>query len=483
MIRVTSEDMVRHGGFLSALSDASVEYMRSQLGPSVKWTPSMLPERLVVHKAPHLDDYFAEMLFRAALDRGDRPSEFLEMALYSEDDSTAATHWPTAAVFGIGADKPSGKRAQILFDEHQHGGGRTDESCAHLVAKRCFGGLPDSCRRLLGEIGAIDSAGGAHPLHLNNLLKTCHVAQYEVGKAVSGQARATSLTDSWKRAVVNAAIASVAFCLDQGFDFTEAGRVRSCIKRMLTRFGASIPTTGDPVRAKSFERLRSIASDTSALEKRARVTVEGREEAQLLVAPFIAVAAEVAWGPEIAYFVMAHLWEPEVERNVHFARVTAMVERAFADPHSPRSVTESQCDVTGIVLKGCTFRGYRRVNDRELAARFPSPIWICACQHTNQVLQPNKALMHFLNEKNWGVGIVLSRNTKEGSMAMFRGRALSEQYWDAIIGELNRIEPGLWYRPQPTAPFVVNGNAAHQYVQRSALTPTHLASLCRRVYG
>jgi hypothetical protein len=494
MLRVTRDDIAQCGGFLSAISQVSAEYLHQLLAGAIVWQENDPPDRLIVHKAPHLDDYFAEMLFRSALDSDQRRREFLEQALYAEDDLTARVQWPTAAVFGIGAALPCGDSAQHLFDEHIGAGGRTTDSCATLVANRCFQRLPASVARVIGEIGDIDSSGGAHELHLNNLLKTCHSVQYWLGNADGGRRMSGKLNDHWKRAIVNALIAAVVYCLEAGIDITEADRVKGEVSDEFVRFASDCPYKDFPDCDKSIQRVRGAATSTKQMLDRSLVSIGGRDEPQLLIAPFMAFAAREAWGTEIAYFLMVHFWESEVLKNIHFIRVESLLETCFEDPKKlivssrshytrPKVVYGDDCSMGGAVLTDCRFTGRLRTKSGvDLPAKFPSDLWILSCRHNNFTLTPNKAMARFLSERNCGIGLILCENTKDMTKVLFKERHLPDTFWNELVKRINRKEPGLWYRPQPTTPFILNGNAAHQYLDLSSLTLARLIKISREVH-
>lgn len=481
MLRVTTADVARCGGFLNALTDASTEVLHKLLESHVRWSPDQIPERLIVHKAPHLDEYLAEMLFRAVLKPADRQREFLEVSLHAEDDSSAQVYWPTAAVFGIGGGKPSGRYAQYLFDEHLQGGGRREDSCTEVVLTRCFDGVPPTVSRIAAEVTGIDARAGAHELHLNNLLKTCHSVQYQLGPDASGHAMSGRLSDAWKRAIVNALLAAVFVCLENGIDITETDRIKRLMRELFDRFAANSPYRDREHYAESLLRLRNSVSNVSELLRTARISVSGQDVPQLLLAPFLAVAAAEVWGTEIAYMLMTHFWESEILKNIHFRRISDLLETCFKDPHHPRSIYTPDCSVSGVVVPERKFTGQKMVRGAPQPAGYSSPVWIVACRYTNFVLQPNKAIARFIGDRNCGIGVSFCENTKDTNKVLFKGKSLPDQFWAALVERIQDAEPGLWVRPQPTAPFILNGNAAHRYVDLSELTPARLARLCREV--
>jgi hypothetical protein len=195
--------------------------------------------------------------------------------------------------------------------------------------------------------------------------------------------------------------------------------------------------------------------------------------------PFLARAAEAAWGPEIAYLLILHLLEAEILANVHYQQVGELAERCMQDKRRPRPAHSSNCSVMGYVIPEKKFTGKFRGGDTD--AKFPSPLLILACRHTNGIVQPDKALKSYIGNQNFGVGLIFVENTKECTKVIFQGRSLPNSYWNALVEHLQRLEPNVWYRPQPFTPFLLNGNAAHQYVPVSRLSAYQLSQICRKL--
>ena len=404
----------------------------------------------------------------------------MEFSVHARDDTAARSLWPDAAVFGIGSTVDCGRYAQYLFDEHQAGGGRTEGSCARLVADRCFRRLPVSIARLLGEVDAIDSRGGAHAMHLNNLLKTCHLVQYSFGRDAKGRAQSGGMTPGWKRAIVNSIVAAVLYCLENGVDFTAAQPVQKLLKEFLNQYEKACPYAGRDNFSEVYERLRSNSGSVARILSTAKVQIDGVDQPQLLVAPFLAQAATIAWGREIAYFLMVALWEAEILSNLHFRRAEGLLEKSFLDRDKPKTIYTADCSMGGLVLR-LRFTGKEMVNGKYQTAPHSSPVWILGCRHNNFLLQANKAMNRFLTEHNFGVGLVWCENTKESTKVVFKGTHFPQALWLRLVAAIQEREPDLWYHPVEGAPFIINGNAAHRYVQLSALTPANLARLCINV--
>src|SRR3712207_4079018 len=107
MIAMTNQEMQRAGGFLAALTDKAAEYLHGIFVPTLRPQPHAAVERLertIVHTAPHLDEYFAELLFRSCLGANKWGCDIIEQSIFSASDDLGCKHlWPSAAVLGIGS--------------------------------------------------------------------------------------------------------------------------------------------------------------------------------------------------------------------------------------------------------------------------------------------------------------------------------------------------------------------------------------------
>ncbi len=475
MLRVTNHDVDRTGGLLAAISDVSATALRELAEAHTRQLEADRVSniaRLIVHKAPHLDEYLAELLFRSALPTNVR-TEFLEAVVYSTEDRLAEDLWPSAAVFGIGHNIAAGSRALFLFDEHvPQGETRLDPSCTELVVKLCFTSLPPALDTIVAEVNQIDSRGGADSLHLNNLLKTAHLTLYELGMAGSVR-RTTKLTAAWKRAVVSALVTSVVLAIrSNDLDrVREQGAKRA--RRQLDRFATSTTYRTHAHFEAVVQKLRSGI---------------GKPSGQILTLPILASAAEEVWGEEMAFFLTSHLWESEILKDIHFRQVRELLDAhcIASDVGNRRLRVPSRIDLPDFAVLVLPVKGRRfksvSVGQQNRPGSILRDLVIISCRHGSIPLQPNKAIGQFLSELHDGVGVMLIHNTAESNKVIFRGRGLRREYWSALVEEIQRREAGLWMTPAPTADFVINGNQAHREHPLSALTPSRLADICERVH-
>ena len=473
MLQITRGDVQRTGGLLAALSEASAGVLREVVVGRVQSPdPDKISNlaRLIVHKAPHLDEYLAELLFRAALPPNTR-TEFVEAVVYSSDDRLAEDLWPSAAVFGIGHNVSAGRRALFLFDEHvPEGETREDPSCTELVVKTCFSSLPPAIDTLVAEVNDIDSRGGAEALHLNNLLKTAHLTLYELG-VMGATRRTTKLTAAWKRAIVNALLAAVVVTLRDDALERVRGEAGKRARNQLDRFIATTSYRLHPHFDAVVQKLRSGI---------------GARSAQVLTLPVLASAAVDVWGEQMAFFLTSHLWESEILKDIHFRQVRELLNAHCVERNGgvrlrvPSRVDLPDFSVVVLPVSGRRFKSIS-VGQQNRPGTILRDLVVISCRGGNVPIQPNKAIAQFLAENNDGVGVMLIHNTTESNKIVFRGRGLSQVYWTAVVGEIMRREPGLWMQPAETAAFVINGNPAHKEKALSALTASRLVDICERV--
>lgn len=474
MLKITQRETTESGGFLEALTSVSTDYLHTLLRPYSKTSLNRHPDYFIVHKAPHLDEYLAELLFRASLPKNERNGSFMEMALNSDDDLMAQAYWSKAAVFGIGSEQTSGKYAFLLFDEHYSAGGRKEESCAQIVVNKCYTQLPKNIQRIVDEANIIDSQGGAHPLHLNNIMKTCHLLLYNYGTNHSGRRMSGKLTDSWKRAVVNAIISSLICAMEEKLDIYSQDTLKRYSRELLDRYSKSSPYINLKYFDDAIQSLRSSLGNIK-IEKD---EIVNDPNIQMLLLPIISAAACQVWGTEIGYFLLVHFWESEILKNIHYKRVYTLLEKSFAH-HPPKPIYNNDLSIATYIIKEKKFTGGKDKGGKFYPAQYPSNLWVISCKHNNFALQPNKAIGSYISSENFGVGLNLIENTKEGTKVLFKGRHVPMDFWNKLVDKLQSLEPGLWYRVSDSAGFLINGTPAHRYISLSTLTLRSLAKICR----
>lgn len=478
------------GGFLAALSEAACGYVRGIVPPgALKPVSSPLLERLVVHTHPHLDEYFAQFLFRLALPADQRP-EFVEQSIFSEHADLSCQHlWPHAAVFGIGRGVGGGARALFLYDEHivdEEAGiwDRCASSCSRLVADAVFqdpAALPEALRTVLFEVDHIDAFGQANAQNLANLIKQLHETEF------SFEAAPEPLHPAWKRAIVDACLVAVLYCLHEGIDLIDNPREKKkSLKISLENYLRGTPHQDGEDFEASAQWLRNSFLNQESVFREARLRHGPRDEAEELppehlIFGRVCYACERCWGPGIRDLVATHFWEVLLQNRLNFGLVRRGVEGLFEENLPALASRAGQ-------LRRETLP--ELMTDHGLA--WP---WLIGLEHDSSISSPNRAIIHFINQynsppgrRNWqtetqGCGLAFVQNRTLGTSAIFKCGGIPDDKWEVLVRLLQEKEPRCWHAvTNPNgklAPFVINGNRAHRYRPRTNLTFAVLVELLR----
>jgi hypothetical protein len=119
-------------------------------------------------------------------------------------------------------------------------------------------------------------------------------------------------------------------------------------------------------------------------------------------------------------------------------------------------------------------------------SRRESPIWLISISPATDVFSPHQAAMNFINTENEGCGLVLVENSYMGTKTLFKSKSIPDGKWALLANTLKSLEPDCWYDastdPDRPAPFLNNGNKAHQYVPRSGLDIQALGQLVNTIF-
>jgi hypothetical protein len=494
MITLSNSDIRAAGGVLAALADKSAEYMQKILAGSIRpLSPQAIAslDRIIVHVDPHLDEYFAELLFRACLPPEKWRCDLIEQAVFSETDDLGCKHlWPSAAVLGVGSNYAGGTRPLFLFDEHVSGQSKVADSCSQIVAEQMLSAIPNSLLELLREVNVIDEYGGGHPQNLNNLIKTMHEVRFWFGQSVDdGTQIRDGLSPEWKRAVIDACLVAVVYCFENGIDLKlDPDRKRDALVASLENYIKNSPHVAHPRFQASVQRMRSIFNDQAMVFKNAVLQDRkgpirdsgGNVIPQLLLISRICFACEHCWGPQLRDVIATHFWEGELQNHLHFAAVEEAIDAAIKD-QKIRVVTPAGT-ITHNVLKEMEVM----VADHRGGPKKPrrTKLWIMTMTPAAGVSRASQALQHYLNEHNYGCGLVLMKNATLGTSALFKGSSLPDAKWQKLVKLITSKEAECWHVIHQStgtiAPFIVNGNKTHQYVPRSALDSATLVELAKR---
>ena len=346
MIQLTKND-VQNKGLLSAIHLKCTCYLRNLL-PQVSL--SGIEKTLkyhIVHTDPHLDEYFAELLFQAALPVKVGRVEFIEKSLYSAtNDLGAKLIWPNSAVFGIASSVANGVKPLLLFDEHLTGGGKTLPSCSEVVQRYLEHqdkiSIASSIKVLLNEVNKIDEYGNAHPQHLGNIIKSLHNVRFLFNK---GNTQKDDIRDylshSWKRTLINICITSIIYALENNIDIINIPTSKKDVLRnSLDYYIKNTLHKSHPY----FEQVRQrICSNygnqkgvlNDAVLKSTKETIFtdplGKPIPQLLLLSRICFASYYTWGKNITNLLMIHLWEIEFQKQLNFISFSEELKSVLLD--------------------------------------------------------------------------------------------------------------------------------------------------------
>jgi len=512
MITITQADVSASGGVLSALADKSCERVRAVLKSASREQPQEVLdslERIIVHTEPHLDEYFAELLFRSCLPPEKQRCEFIEQSVFSATNDLGCQHlWPSAAVLGIGSAAAGGVMPLFLFDEHVSGQSKIAASCSQIVADKMLTSIPAALSKLLREVNAIDEFGSGHPQNLNNLIKTLHEARFSFGKDAKDNIELRdNLNAEWKRAIVVACLAAVIACLDEGVDLIADSRAkRASLESSLENYIGHSIHSGHPRFQDAAQRMRSVFGDQSRVFEEAVLRdrrgplkdAAGQPIPQLLVLSRVCFACEKCWGAKLRDVIATHFWEQEFQKQLNFYAVEDAIASLFAHGKA-RSVT-SVGVFTRTVLPEITV-DIRSGGPQSQPQRKKRPVWVVTVAPAAGVFKPNQAIANFINKKNDGCGVILVRDTTLGTSALMKCSAVPPAQWERLVskiiskegesnppltGDRDSDPGGCWHVTYDSsggiAPFILNGNKSHQYVPRSGIDATALCELVRRTF-
>lgn len=508
MLTISQTETQKAGGLLAALTDKSGEYIRSLLPPNAiagfggKETDL---ERIIVHTSPHLDEYFAELMFRLCLPLEKRSCDFREQSIFSKNNDLTCQHlWPTAAVLGIGGTVSGGVRPLFLFDEHvvdeeMGKSARTAASCSQLVVQKLISQLPASVESLLREVNAIDEYANAHEQSLANLIKPLHEVRFAFKlDPTSDSFISDMLTPEWKRAIVDASIAAIIYCLQENIDLVgnPDGKkksleesfdnyVQNSAHRTHPDFADALQfirsTYGDQTKVFSEAVLRKNEDRNGKIVKVPILDTAGNEIPQLFLLSRVIFACECCWGENLRDVIATHFWEVAMQGQLNFI----LVRRAVAEMFN-KNVKRLVSPVGFLcreILPPMNVGGGQRC-----------PVWVVSIAPDSSVFLANKGIMNFINGENnipnnrgtpKGCGLVLVQDRSRGTSALFKCSGIPEHKWEMLVELIQSRERECWHvirNPGGIAPFILNGNKTHQHVPRTGLDITTLTGLVRHTF-
>ncbi|NUM34240.1 MAG: hypothetical protein HUU50_06840 [Candidatus Brocadiae bacterium] len=507
MLKITKNEIFSAGGFLSALSSKSLEYIASLMPKNLR-IPKAINQvkRIITHANPHLDEYFAILLFKAALQKEFHSLPMEEEVLYSYNSDTLAQQiWPTSALFGFGATRTGGAKPLLVYDEHRlNNQKRKYSSCSDIVVKSLFSNglfsLPPGLQKLFGEIDHIDANAGAHPLHLGNLIKEWHDAEFLLvrGNTPKDDVK-NSLDPSWKQAIMEAIITAMVYSLQNNRDYKDTKSLQKAMADSLEHYCQHTLLRFDPLFPSVMKDIRKFTSSISGAflkQKNASgdsqnkdfvLDKQNRKIPQRMTIDKIALAVVECWGPILGQIIMTHIWEAKVLTQLSFERIKLELDHHIVqETHDFDEHTS-----IGRLSFRCFFQQMPTGSRQGM-----KNIWLLSLEPNTNIIAPNKALLNFLKNQNNGVGLFLIANKQHGTHAIFKGHGFPYERWKRIVDRLQQAEgdvdspclPGCWHKVTDEqgiyAEYILNGNKAHQYVPKSRIDVDTLGEIIKQdLYG
>lgn len=471
MLQFTKEYQNQNGGFLHAISKKSAQYLKQVLRNkgSLKKLPIDLKklDRTISHTHPHLDEYFADLLFRSCLPDYKMDIDFMEMSVQSQEyDSTCEAYWPNAAVMGIGATLNHKPKSIYLFDEHVKNGKVKDLSCSQIVADQMLKKfLPFSVYTVLREVNEIDAAGGAHTQHIGNIIKTAHNVRFMFKKEKAYHNSLQNwLPPQWKKTIMDASIIAIIYCLENNIELWKNFKERAnALKESMEYYFENCPYQKDPVFNQAVQFLRATYRNQSPSFLKAVLPIS-KNKGQLMLLGRVCYALEVCWGKDIAKIIMMNFWEVVYQGQAIFN--DAILElKSLCSLHVDQSIHSKYGSFQRQTIK---LRNIKSLDS------YVKDLWIFYVEPTPMFVLGNRPLMYLLNQQNSAYGIAFFNDSFNFRKAIFRGKNVPYELWKRLIDHVCKLEPECWhksyrYNTDIYAPFLINGNPAHGYVPQSQI--------------
>jgi len=502
-IELDEEFISSKSGILNALTYASAEYIYKVLErhsyKEIIWFDKEKQRKLhrtIIHKNAHLDEYFAELIFRSILPKHLKDIEVYEHILMSkEQDAYARISFPNAVVFGIRTDEAGGAKALKFFDEHSEDGTRTSSSCSQLVAETFLGSkIPYSIGKVLEEINYSDSYSGAHQYHIKNVLFALNNVFFLIGKEdIEGEYVTKLLTENWKRALNNACIISFIFCIENGllkgfpknWNNNFKNKIEGVTKKSLDRFlqRTYFKNLNDSAFKNAQGRILNhfrVWSENEATDKNFHNTINGsfwkdkatskNIESQFLLLQPLCFALQQCWGDKIADFIMFHLWQSLLQLQTTFEQVKQEISGLsnFKTINGLCNLTSTRFgDFCRIDLKLSNFQPQKKKSDdtkRDVENITHFQLYYASISNPSYS-NIKQVFTSLLNERNGGFGLIIIEDKSINSKAITRGTSMPYDNWVLLSNKIMSLEPECWFQLQPDgvyADFLLNRTEAHQ---------------------
>ena len=443
---------------------------------------------LLIHRNPHIDEYFSTLLFRSCLPYEKRTIPVCETQIkHMTHDEELIDLWPSAAVFGIGGTHNGGAVPLLLFDEHvTDGKQRNVFSSAMLIKRQVFGSqqVPASVYPILNEVDHIDGFGGAHPKNLGAYAKYLQTVPLMV-ETDDNLRMYAFVPVTWKQAIVDVCI--VAFILGVQNDGRALSDTvwmpetkesmkdfaRHTLQRNHPYFNNSFSYVNQLLSKNFVEGMRSeknlltIATGNGRIPK---TTKAGVTTKQIMLMPFLPSLLKKYFGEVLSKFVLMPMWDVRIAREIENATVKNILSVTTGD----EDIINAELDIGRISMLHLEKQTVGEKNQT----------WLI--EITTEIISSPTALKNYLFRANSGDGYVIFKNAVYGTIYLGKGSAIDEAEWRAVCDQLLQSEGssnielnaenstcGCWHlthNERGIADFLLNGNPSHLYVPRSSLT-------------
>lgn len=489
------------GGILNALTYASAQYIYKVLEKYGREKIKRFDEfktkklrRTIIHKNAHLDEYFAELLFRAILPPHLKDIEVSEHVLMSkEDDTFAKISWPNGVVFGIHAEETGGAKALAFFDEHLPDGTRIKPSCSQLVAEEFLSkNIPRSLQKVLDEVNLNDANKGAHQFHFAHVIKEMHDILLLAGRDEINQNIVLKyMNENWKRGIIDSVLASLIYAFENNLEQMLLRNANGILQATKDSFNYFVTHTLMKTEKYYSETLKfyenNILNINPIVTAKWKVNVQGEELAskertdQILLIQRVCYTLNECWGKQIGSFVMMQIWNVLFQRQMNFLFVQDKVKEL-----SNRSDVNSEF---GSISK------YEIVNNKikpeasgkRTSFKDNSKIFLLVVELTNpNFYNITKPIQNYLNNDyelggNNGFGVFMIHDKIINTMYINCGATFPKGVFNKFANKIYEEEPDKWFlfRPQGNdIEFILNRTKAHQDQLPSALIDADFLKGC-----
>ncbi len=476
MLRIDKKYIERNGGLLHALRKKSNRYIKALLEKENCIRSSTIHmnklDRTIAHTHPHLDEYFADLVFRSTLPQNKLDIDFIEMAVYSlEHDAGCKAYWPNATVFGIGATASGGVSPLVLFDEHVLKGKKRDESCSQMLVNQIlFPGIPLSINRILKEVNEIDALGRAHDQHIGNIIKTGHEARipFKIEEKKADSVYDT-LDAEWKKTLMDTSITSIIYCIEHGINIdTYPKQKEESIRESLNYFIEHCGHNQNHFFTETINRMKNTHFNQTVVFKKAKLP-KTQSENQLLVLGRVCFALEKCWGQQIANIIMMHWWEFIYLGQLSFQKLSHQFQEF--DLFDGR-FTNEYGDFQRSILP--------------LSSNTNNDVWLIWANQNPNLVKGNRAILNYINKNNEGLGIVMIEDNFKFTKTVMKAKAIDQSIWELLVDVIVSLEPDKWHVVHADngnyAPFILNGNPSHRYIKQSEITLVQIESILKELY-